>query len=182
VPYDPLMRWQWEGGAVPLHGQTDSKDVNRGPTEMGPRPDGGRTGRRPTSWHRRKLRFVSEEADATRSEKENVVERVAIVARLKPGAAEQARKLVAGGPPFDLRASGIERHSVFVSAGEVVFVFEGHQVEWVVDDLIDAPFQYELQHAFDKWRAIIDGAPRIARQQFGWDGDGAAASRSEAWA
>ena len=110
------------------------------------------------------------------------MERVAIVAQLKPGAAEQARKLIAGGPPFDLRASGIKRHSVFVSAGEVVFVFEGHQVEWVVDDLIDVPFQYELQRAFNKWRAIIEGAPRIARQQFGWDGDGAATSRSEAWA
>lgn len=26
---------------------------------------------------------------------------------------------------------------------------------------------------------IVDGAPRIARQQFGWDGDGAAASESK---
>jgi hypothetical protein len=107
--------------------------------------------------------------------------RVAIVARLKPGGAEQARKLVADGPPFDLRASGIDRHSVFVSAGEVVFVFEGHQVEWVLDELINGPFHYELQRTLDSWRAIIDGVPRIARQQFGWDGDGAAASRSTAY-
>ena len=103
------------------------------------------------------------------------MERVAIVAWLKPGAAGRARKLVAEGPPFDLAGSGIDRHSVFVSAGEVVFVFEGHQVEWVVDELIDGPFHYEVQHALDSWRAIIDGAPRIARQQFGWDGDSAVA-------
>jgi hypothetical protein len=101
------------------------------------------------------------------------MERIAIVARLKPGTAEQARKLVADGPPFDLGASGIDRHSVFVSAGEVVFVFEGHQVEWIVDELIDAPFHYELQRTLNSWRAIIDGPPRIARQQFGWDGDSA---------
>jgi hypothetical protein len=107
------------------------------------------------------------------------MERVAIVAPLKPGAAEQARKLVSDGPPFDLRGSGIERHSVFVSAGEVVFVFEGHEVEWAVDELIDGPFEYELQQAFDSWREIVDGAPRIARQQFGWDGGGAAASESK---
>jgi hypothetical protein len=111
-----------------------------------------------------------------------MMERVAIVARLKPGAVEQARRLVAGGPPFDLRASGIDRHSVFVSDGEVVFVFEGHQVEWVVDDLVDGPFHYELQRAFDDWRGVIEGEPRIARQQFGWEGDGVAASGSTTWA
>ena len=110
------------------------------------------------------------------------MERVAIVARLKPGAAERARELVASGPPFDLQASGVDRHSVFISAGEVVFVFEGHQVEWVIDDLIDGPFNYELQRAFDDWRKIVDGAPRIARQQFGWDGEGATAAGSETWA
>jgi hypothetical protein len=107
------------------------------------------------------------------------MEGVAIVARLKPGAAEQARKLVADGPPFDLRGIEIDRHSVFVSAGEVVFVFEGHQIEWVVDELIDGPFHYALQRALDSWREIVDGAPRIARQQFSWDGDGAAASESK---
>jgi hypothetical protein len=107
------------------------------------------------------------------------MERVAIVARLKPGAAEQARKLVANGPPFDLRGSGIDRHSVFVSAGEVVFVFEGHQIEWAVDELIDGPFHYELQRTFESWREIVDGAPRIARQQFAWEGEGAATSESK---
>jgi hypothetical protein len=104
------------------------------------------------------------------------MERVAIVARLNPGAAEEARKLIAAGPPFDLPASGIDRHSVFASAGEVVFVFEGHQIEWIVDELIDGPFQYELERAIHNWRSIIEGAPRIARQQFGWEADGNAAS------
>jgi hypothetical protein len=65
------------------------------------------------------------------------MERLAIVARLKPGTANRLRELVASGRPFDLRASGIERNSVFGSAGEIAFV---------------------------------------------WDGDGAAAPRSETWA
>ena len=111
------------------------------------------------------------------------MQRVAIVARLKPGAAEQARRLIADGPPFELDESGIDRHSVFVSADEVVFVFEGDQVEWVVDDLIDAPFHDELQGALDKWRAIVEGRPRVARQQFGWERDRAeAAAWGETWA
>jgi hypothetical protein len=56
-----------------------------------------------------------------------------------------------------------------LSASEVVFVFEGHEVEWMVDSLIDEPFHYELQRAFDEWRAIIEGSPRIAREHFAWE-------------
>jgi len=116
--------------------------------------------------------------------KEEPMERVAIVARLKPGAAERARQLIVDGPPFELGESGIDRHSVFVSTEEVVFVFEGDQVERVVDDLIDAPFHDELQGALDKWRAIVEGRPRVARQQFAWERDRAetVAAGGETWA
>ena len=110
------------------------------------------------------------------------MERVAIVARLKPGAEERARKLLAAGPPFDLSASRIERLSVFLSAGEVIFIFEGHEVEWIVDDLIDGPTQYELHRALDDWRSIVDGPPRIAREQFAWDSEGAPTTGSATWA
>jgi hypothetical protein len=94
------------------------------------------------------------------------MERVAIVARLKEGSGPRAAELIAGGPPFDLAETGIAR--VYLSAGEVVFVFEGHQVEWMVDDLIDDPLRLKLQSAFDAWRSIVDGSPRIARERFGW--------------
>jgi hypothetical protein len=97
---------------------------------------------------------------------------VAIVARLKEGSGPRAAQLIAGGPPFDLAEIGLASHSVYLSAGEVVFVFEGDQVEWTVDELIDNPFRPEIQSAFDQWREIIDGSPRIAREQFGWHADG----------
>jgi hypothetical protein len=77
------------------------------------------------------------------------MERVAIVVPLKEGSGLRAAELIAGGPPFDLVETGILRHSVYLSAGEVVFVFEGHQVEWIVDDLIDDPFQPKLQSALE---------------------------------
>jgi hypothetical protein len=99
------------------------------------------------------------------------MERVAIVARLKEGNGPQAAELIADGPPFDLAESGIVRHSVYLSAGEVVFVFEGHQVEWMVDDLISDPSQFALQSAFDQWRPIVDDSPRIARERFGWEAE-----------
>ena len=55
------------------------------------------------------------------------MEQLAIVASLKPGMEEEARKLIAQGPPFDIGESGLERHTVYLSAREVVFVFEGQR-------------------------------------------------------
>jgi hypothetical protein len=116
------------------------------------------------------------------------MERVAIIARLKEGGEQRARELVGRGAPFDLPGTGIVRHSVYVSASEAVFVFEGDQVEWIVDQLIDEPFHYELHRALDQWREIVDGQPRIAREEFGWQLeeaeplDSSATARSESWA
>jgi hypothetical protein len=96
------------------------------------------------------------------------MERVAIVAHLKEGSGPRAAELLAKGPPFDLAETGIAGHSVYLSASEVIFVFEGHQVEWMVDDLIDQPFRWDIQAALEEWRAIVNGPPRIAHEQFGW--------------
>jgi len=122
------------------------------------------------------------------------MERVAIIAHLKEGSEQLAAELVGAGPPFDLADTGIVRHSVYVSAYEVVFVFEGHEVEWIVDQLIDERFRYELRRhyelrrALERWREIVDGRPRVARERFGWqldEGESVAASaseRSKSWA
>jgi hypothetical protein len=99
------------------------------------------------------------------------MERLAIVAHLKEGSDRRASELIAQGAPFDLADTGIVRHSIYLSASEVVFVFEGHEVEWMIDSLIDEPFQYELQRALDEWRPIIEGPPRIARERFAWERD-----------
>ncbi len=99
------------------------------------------------------------------------MERVAIVAHLKEESGPRAAELIAQGPPFDLTETGIVRHSVYLSASEVIFVFEGHQVEWMVDALIDQPFRPEIQDALEAWRAIVEGPPRIARERFGWQRD-----------
>jgi hypothetical protein len=96
------------------------------------------------------------------------MEQLAIVARLKPGSEPQAAELIAEGAPFDPRAAGLRRHAIFLSAGEVVFVFEGDEVEWTVDSLIDEPFHWDLLAAFDEWRAIIESQPRIARLAYAW--------------
>jgi hypothetical protein len=111
---------------------------------------------------------------------EPTMERVAIVARLKEGSEQRAAELVEAGPPFDLSKSGIGRHSIYISASEVVFVFEGHEVESIIDQLIDEPFHYELQRAPDQSREIVDEQLRVARERFGWQLDAAAAGTARA--
>jgi hypothetical protein len=116
------------------------------------------------------------------------MERVALIAHLKEGSEQRAAELVSAGPPFELAHTGIVRHNVYVSGHEVVFVFEGHEVEWIVDQLIDEPFHYELHRALEQWREIVDGQPRVAREQFGWqldEGESIAVpanERSTSWA
>jgi hypothetical protein len=96
------------------------------------------------------------------------MEQLAIVARLKAGAEQEAAELIEQGPPFEIVGSGLEHHTVYLSAGEVVFVFEGHEVEWIVDAMIQDPFRPMLSEAFASWRSLLDGEPRIARPAFSW--------------
>jgi hypothetical protein len=116
------------------------------------------------------------------------MERVAIIARLKEGSEQRAVDLVRAGPPFDLTDAGIVGHSIYISATNVVFVFEGHEVEWIVDQLIDEPFHYDLHRALEQWREIVEGQPHVAPERFGWQldeaetRDAAAVEGSESWA
>jgi hypothetical protein len=93
---------------------------------------------------------------------------IAIVARLKDGCEPQAAELLAKGPPFDPGTRGFDRHTAYLSAGEVVFVFEGSEVDVALDELVDDPFQWELISALDSWRPLISGNPRIARPAYEW--------------
>lgn len=95
--------------------------------------------------------------------------RLAIIARLKSGSEERAAELIAKGAPLDLEASGFDRHAVYLSASEVVFVFEGTEVDARLDDLIENPFRWMVSDAFDEWRPLIEDHPRIAREQYFWE-------------
>jgi hypothetical protein len=96
------------------------------------------------------------------------METIALVARLKPGTEIRADELIRKGPPFDAKSVGLERHQVFLSAGEVVFVFEGHQVEWIVDDLVSDSNAWATHEALEEWRPLVE-PPRIARPAYTWE-------------
>ena len=89
--------------------------------------------------------------------------RLMIVARLREGAHEEAEALIAAGPPFDPEELGLQRHAAYLTAGEIVFLFEAAEVEWIVNDIVDDPV---MSTAFGPWRNLIDGTPRLAHERF----------------
>jgi hypothetical protein len=90
---------------------------------------------------------------------------VAVVEPIRRGRAEEARRLVEEGPPFDVETLGLEGHHVFVSEREVVFFFEGDRAAAAVDALSRSP---GVLKAALRWRGILAGRPRLAEEQFGW--------------
>jgi hypothetical protein len=94
------------------------------------------------------------------------MERLIVTATLREGAELEARRLVAEGPPFDPEAQGFDRHAVYVSARDVVFVFEGPGAERLARDLVDDPL---VGVAFGAWAPLTTGTPRIAREAYSWE-------------
>jgi hypothetical protein len=92
-------------------------------------------------------------------------ERVSLIVPLKKDRIEEARALVAAGPPFDPESKGLERHEVFLNESEAVFVFEGPNTTDVVQQLARDPAAWR---AAMKWRPLLSGSPRLARSAYVW--------------
>lgn len=96
------------------------------------------------------------------------MQQLAVVVPLKEGSEQRAAALLDAGPPFDPGEAGFERHAVYLTPREAVFVFEGPEVEWRLDDLASDFLQPLLQDALHEWRRLVDGEPRYARQLYCW--------------
>jgi hypothetical protein len=96
----------------------------------------------------------------------DVTERLAVVAKLRPGSREQARQILAGGPPYELSEAGFRRHSIFLAEEAVVFVFEGSGTARLVRGLVDDPVR---SAAFSVWGPLLEGTPALAREEFYWE-------------
>ena len=94
--------------------------------------------------------------------------RLAVTARFRPEHAEQVRELLEAGPPYDLAETGLERHAVYLSSREAVFVFEGADVEAEVDDLADDFFHPRVRDALTAWRPLLNEEPHIGQSVFFW--------------
>ncbi len=94
--------------------------------------------------------------------------RVAVVAPLKYGAYQGAKQLVENGPPFDPTETPLVCHEVFLSDAEVVFVFEGPDVDDAVAQLAADP---SVWRAAGAWADLLAGKPRIADESYRWSRD-----------
>jgi hypothetical protein len=94
--------------------------------------------------------------------------RVVVVLPLREGSQETARLLIADGPPFDLGASALVKHEVYVTEREAIFVFEGADPRAEVDRLVGDPSVWRAAAA---WRECLAGRPRIADEAFTWSQD-----------
>lgn len=96
----------------------------------------------------------------------DVTDRLAVVARLRPGSRERAIEILAEGAPYELGEAGFRRHSVFLAEEDVVFLFEGAGIEELVRDLVNDPTR---SAPFSVWGPLLEGTPALAREEFYWE-------------
>jgi len=92
--------------------------------------------------------------------------RLAVIAPIKWGFYRAAKGLIEKGPPFDPGLTPLDRHEVFLSDTEVVFVFEGPGAREALESLLD---DLSVWHEADSWRALLAGPPRLAEDLFHWE-------------
>jgi hypothetical protein len=93
--------------------------------------------------------------------------RIVVVLPLKPDAHESVSGLLRQGPPFDPASiEGLDRHEVYLTGGEAVFVFESALGADAIAPLLADPKLWEYASA---WGQHVAGAPRIAGEAFAWN-------------
>jgi hypothetical protein len=96
--------------------------------------------------------------------------RIAIVVTIKPESHGAVRALLTGGPPFDpAQIPGLDRHQVFLTADEAIFVFDSELGQEALEPLVADP---ELWVAAAAWSEHIAGPPRIAEEAYSWTHSG----------
>jgi hypothetical protein len=93
------------------------------------------------------------------------LERVVVVAPLRQGALDGVRALLQQGPPFDPEQAGLERHDVFATERELIFLFEGQGVSESLGRLASRPGMWRAAAA---WGGLLAGRPRLAEARYSW--------------
>jgi hypothetical protein len=90
--------------------------------------------------------------------------RVVVVVPLKPGVGDSVRMLLEEGPPFDPETVGLERHQVFLTDHEAVFLFEAPDPS-TLDRLAQST---RVRWAAAAWRDFLGGPARLAEVAYSW--------------
>ena len=99
------------------------------------------------------------------------MQRLAVIAKLKPDSEARATELIEQGPPFNPNETAFERHAVYLSGDYALFVFEGGRLDQLLQSVIRDP---TTVGAFREWESIVEGMPRVAREAYFWQ-------RGEEW-
>jgi hypothetical protein len=91
--------------------------------------------------------------------------RTAVVIPLREDAHEAVQSLLAAGPPFDPDRIGLDRHDVFLTPTEAIFIFESRLGEHALEPLLEQP---ELWQSAAAWHEYVAGPPRIAEDVYSW--------------
>ncbi|HXV57247.1 MAG TPA: hypothetical protein VD704_05200 [Gaiellaceae bacterium] len=91
--------------------------------------------------------------------------RLVIVVPLRPGLRGRVRDLLAEGPPFDLESTAFDRHEVFLSDAEAIFVFESEGDGGALNLPGEDP---ALWQAAERWKDVMADRPRVAATAFAW--------------
>jgi hypothetical protein len=84
---------------------------------------------------------------------------IAFVLPLKPGARARTEQLLAQGPPFDPRATGLDRYQVLLTDAEAIFVLDG-------------PARGVESHVWavgGAWDDVVAGPPRRGGTIYVWE-------------
>jgi hypothetical protein len=90
--------------------------------------------------------------------------RAVVILPLREGSSERAAELLRGGPPFDPEEIGLERHQVFLTEREAVFLFEADSSD-AAEKLIG---EGSFWSAASAWKDIVEGPPRLAEDAYSW--------------
>jgi hypothetical protein len=110
--------------------------------------------------------IISELAEhlAAQLREEHAMSRAVVVLPLREGTSDRAAELLRHGPPFDPEEIGLDRHHVFLTDEEAVFVFEA-------DDLAAAERlvgNERFWSAAAAWKDLVAGPPRLADDAYSW--------------
>ena len=95
--------------------------------------------------------------------------RLVVVAPLQPGMRGRVEELLAAGPPFALEETEFDRHLVFLTDEEAVFVFEGVREGATLRLAAEDP---GVLVAAREWQACLAARPRVAVTAFSWERSG----------
>ncbi len=92
------------------------------------------------------------------------MDRVVLVAHLKPGSRQRAQELLAEHSSREDLKAAFDRHAIFLSDTEAVFFFEGPDADRSVRAIFNDPGASEIGH----WLPLFDGPLHWAPEAYFW--------------